>query len=71
MTDSLYRKEAMEARGHSLLGEVILHSPPSRWLIILLLIAVLGLIAAGLFGLKIGVNELPLWDWVITQFSAT
>lgn len=69
MTDSLYRKEAMDARGRSLYGAVILRSPPSRWIILLLLITLLGLIAAGLFGLKIGDKNLPLWTWMTAQFG--
>lgn len=70
MTDSLYRKEAMDARGRSLYGQVILRSPPSTWLILILLLVILALIGAGLFGLTIGAEDLPLWEWVTAQFSS-
>ncbi|VWD47744.1 HlyD family secretion protein [Burkholderia contaminans] len=34
MTDSLFRKEALDATKHKLLGTVSLYSPPSRWIMI-------------------------------------
>lgn len=69
MTESLYRKEALEARGRSLFGQVILHSPPSRWAIIFLICAVLLLIFIGLTTLTVGPDKTPMAEWIISQFS--
>jgi hypothetical protein len=63
----MYRKEALEARGKPLSGQVILLTPPSWWLITLLLGLTLGLILWGL--LTLSVSGQPLWQFIAAQFS--
>jgi len=67
-TSDMYRKEALEARGKPLSGQVILLTPPSWWLIVLLLGLTLGLILWGLLTLTIA--QQPLWQFIAAQFSA-
>ncbi len=64
----MYRKQAVAARGKSLHGRVILRSPPGWWVICALLVSVLGLIIFGLLSLSI--EQIPLGQWILAQFSA-
>lgn len=63
----MYRKEALEARGKPLSGQVVLYTPPRWWLIVLLLGLTLGLIFWGLLSLTIAGQ--PLWQFIAAQFS--
>lgn len=67
MTESLYRKEALEARHRSLYGEIILKTPPKTWWITLLIALTLGGIIAALFWGKIPYEDghITLIDWLL------
>jgi membrane fusion protein len=51
MTDSLFRQEALDAQKHRLMGTVTLYSPPWRWLMIAVVVALtLAVLALLIFG---------------------
>ena len=63
----LYRKEALAHRTRALFGEVRLQAPPSTWWVTGLLIVLVGILVAALFGLSVETEDgaVRLLDWFL------
>ena len=62
----LFRKEAINKRARGLFGEVRLQAPPGSWIITVLIVALVGILMAGLFLLQVQTEDGPirLIDWL-------
>ncbi|MEP4052716.1 MAG: hypothetical protein ABJN22_10775 [Litorimonas sp.] len=62
----LYRKEALAHRSRALFGEVRLQAPPATWMITALLVALVAIVLAALFGFQVETDDgaVRLIDWL-------
>jgi hypothetical protein len=62
----LYRKEALAHRSRALFGEVRLQAPPATWMITALLVALVAIILAALFGFQVETDDgaVRLIEWL-------
>lgn len=66
MTEGLYRKEALRARGRALQGRVVLSHGMMGWGVVLALL--IGLCLTGAWLLTRTIDGTPLWQWIGAQF---
>ncbi|MEP3655972.1 MAG: hypothetical protein ABJO36_13845 [Litorimonas sp.] len=62
----LYRKEALAHRSRALFGEVRLQAPPATWMITALVVALVAITLAALFGFQVETDDgaMRLIDWL-------